>query len=127
MNHAENLTFGASPEIVSRARELRTRMTLAEIRLWNKLRNKQCGGFKFRRQHPIEMFIADFYCHETRLVIELDGGIHFSDENREYDENRTAEIEKWDIKVIRFKNEEVYENLDEVVGRIKEECEKRKF
>ena len=125
MNHAENITYGASSEIIKRAKELRSRMTIAEVRLWNKLRNRQCGNYKFRRQHPIERFIADFYCHEVRVVIELDGAIHNSAENREYDDNRTAEFEKWDITVIRFSNEEVYENLDSVVNTIKEFCDKR--
>ena len=125
MNHAENITYGAYPEIIRRAKELRSRMTMAEVRLWNKLRNKQCGGYKFRRQHPIERFIADFYCHEVRVVIELDGAVHNSTESREYDDNRTAEFEKWDIAVIRFSNEKVYENLETVVNTIKELCDNR--
>jgi very-short-patch-repair endonuclease len=127
MNHAENITYGACPEIIRRAKELRSRMTLSEVRLWNKLRNRQCGAYKFRRQHPIERFIADFYCHEVRVVIELDGAVHNSSESKEYDDNRTAELEKWDIAVLRFSNNEVYENLETVTSRIKEFCDKREI
>lgn len=100
---------------------------MAEVRLWNKLQNKQCGAFKFRRQHPIEVFIADFYCHEVRVVVELDGAVHNSAENKEHDDNRTAEFEKWDITVIRFSNKQVYENLETVVKTIEELCNRRKL
>ncbi|MGF7140918.1 endonuclease domain-containing protein [Roseimarinus sediminis] len=125
MNHAENITYGASPEIIKRANELRKRMTLSEIRLWNKLRNRQCGGYKFRRQHPIERFIVDFYCHEVRVVVEVDGPVHLSKEHTEYDDNRSAELEKWEIEIIRFTNEQVNENLEAVIGEIKQVCDKR--
>jgi len=124
-NHAENLAFGASQEIVDRAKNLRKRMTLAERVLWDKLRDHQLGGFKFRRQHPIDWFIADFYCHEKRLVVELDGGIHSTPEQREYDEARTGELENWEIEVIRFTNDEVLHSMDRVLLKIKEACERR--
>jgi len=126
MNHAENITYGAYPEIIKRAKELRSRMTIAEHLMWNKLRNRQCGGYKFRRQHPIERFIADFYCHEVRVVVELDGAIHNSIESREYDVNRTAEFEKWEITVIRFSNEQVCDNIENVLKTIKGFCDSRK-
>lgn len=100
-------------------------MTLSEIRLWNKLRNRQCGGYKFRRQHPIERFIVDFYCHEVRVVVEVDGPVHLSKEHTEYDDNRSAELEKWEIEIIRFTNEQVNENLEAVIGEIKQVCDKR--
>ena len=123
--YQENLNYGASPDIIEKARNLRKRMTEAEEILWSKLRNKQLEGFKFRRQHPIWIFIADFYCHEVKLVVELDGGIHQKNEAKEYDTNRTAEIEKFEIKVIRFKNEEVLQSLNQVLLRIRTECETR--
>ncbi len=123
--YQENLNYGASPDIIEKARNLRKRMTEAEKLLWSNLRNKQVSGFKFRRQHPIWIFIADFYCHEAKLVVELDGGIHQKIEVSEYDTNRTAEIEKFEIKVIRFKNEEVLQNLNMVLSKIKKECKTR--
>ena len=124
--HEETLNYGASIEIVERARDLRKRMTDVEILLWSHLRNKKLDGFKFRRQHPIWIFIADFYCHEVKLVVELDGGIHQQKEIKEHDINRTAELKRFEIKVIRFTNEEVLENTEKILNQIKEECEKRK-
>jgi very-short-patch-repair endonuclease len=93
-------------------------MTNAEKILWDSLKNKQVLYLRFRRQHPIDLFIADFYCHTARLVIELDGEIHKS--QLEYDEGRTAEMERFDIEVIRFKNEEVENNIENVLKRIEE-------
>ncbi|MDX9948512.1 MAG: endonuclease domain-containing protein [Bacteroidales bacterium] len=69
---------------------------------------------KFRRQHPVDIFVLDFYCHELKLAIEVDGEIHLSTEVREYDEGRTYELEKFGIKILRFTNEQIFENLDEV-------------
>jgi len=82
-------------------------MTRAEKILWSKLRKKQIDGVIFRRQHPIDIFIVDFYCHKHQLVIEVDGGIHNLPGVSERDEGRTYELEKWGLKVIRFTNEEV--------------------
>jgi len=124
--HEETLNYGASIEIIDKARDLRKRMTEAEKLLWSYLRSKKLGGFKFRRQHPIWIFIADFYCHEVKFVIELDGGIHQLNEIKEYDVNRTAEMERFEIKVIRIKNEEVLENTNGVLRKIQDACEKRK-
>ena len=75
------------------AKDLRKKQTEAEVLLWSKLKSRKCGGYKFRRQHPIRQYIADFYCHEQRLVIEVDGKIHLSKDQREKDLNRTAELE----------------------------------
>jgi very-short-patch-repair endonuclease len=121
--YQENLFYGASQLITKRAIELRKNMTPVEKELWKHLKNKQILGLRFRRQHPIDIFIADFYCHKIKLVIELDGQIHSTPKNIEYDENRTAELERLGIKVIRFKNEEVLENIEEVVSQIKKKCE----
>ena len=116
----DNLFYGASETIKSRAKLLRKETTVAEKILWNKLRNRQLEGLKFRRQHPIDIFIADFYCHENKLVVEVDGKIH--DYQKEYDEGRTAELERLGITVIRFSNEEVKNNIKLVTRRIKEVC-----
>ena len=126
MSYNDNLFYGASPLIMQRAKELRNRTTKAEELLWNCLRNKKLG-FKFRRQHPISRFIADFYCHEKRLVIEIDGGNHDRPENKQYDENRTAELDRFGIKVIRFKNRDVECFLADTVKNIKRELEHRKI
>ncbi|MDA3928353.1 MAG: DUF559 domain-containing protein [Prolixibacteraceae bacterium] len=114
----KTMYFGAKPEILEKAKTLRKNMTNAEEILWNCIKNKQVLNTRFRRQHPIDIFIADFYCHTARLVIELDGEIHKS--QLEYDEGRTAEMERFDIEVIRFKNEEVENNIENVLKCIEE-------
>jgi very-short-patch-repair endonuclease len=126
-NYTENLTFSASPEIMDRARALRVRMTPAEKLLWLNLRNRKLGGYKFRRQHPVDKFIADFYCHEKRVAIEIDGGIHLVEEQIEYDKNRTVALNNWGIEVIRFTNEEVLHSMLEVLRKIKTFCDNREF
>ena len=118
MTYSENLFYGASPEIHRRARELRKQMTPAEKKLWDILKGKSLSGFKFRRQHPIKKFIVDFYCHELKLVIEVDGSIHNQKDQAEYDLGRTFELEELGLKVIRFRNEEVFDLTDEVLDRI---------
>lgn len=77
---------------------------------------------RFRPQHPIDIFIADFYCHPIKLVIEIDGGIHQNEKQKEYDIGREAELKKLSIDVIRFTNEEVIDNIGGVVKVIKENC-----
>ncbi|HKL07325.1 MAG TPA: endonuclease domain-containing protein [Bacteroidales bacterium] len=94
--------YGAKPIIFERAKALRENPTKAEIALWDILRKKQMMGLRFKQQHPIRIFIADFYCHAIKLVIEVDGDIHNAEENKEYDQNRTAELENYGITVIRF-------------------------
>jgi very-short-patch-repair endonuclease len=121
-SYQENLFYGASQLIMSRAIELRKKMTPVEIELWKHLKNKQLLGLRFRRQHPIDIFIVDFYCHYLKLVIELDGGIHSNPENKDYDTNRTAELERYGIKIIRFNNEDVMDDIEKVVTIIKNEC-----
>ena len=111
----KTMYFRATPTTLETARILRKRMTNCEIMLWEKLKGKILG-LRFRSQHPIDIFIADFYCHEARLVIEIDGEIH---EGRiEYDDGREAEIEKYGIKVIRFTNDEIINDIISVVNKI---------
>lgn len=98
------------------ARKLRTNLTLAEQRLWNALRAKQLQGHRFRRQHPIGPYIADFACIEKMLIIELDGGQH--QEQIQYDENRTAFMQTQGWTVIRFWNNDVLQNFDGVLATI---------
>jgi very-short-patch-repair endonuclease len=87
-----SMFYGASPIIFERAKLLRESMTEAEKRLWLFLNKNKIMGLRFRAQHPIERFIADFYCHAIKLVIEVDGDIHKNQENQEYDIGRTAEL-----------------------------------
>ena len=112
----KTMYFGAKPAIVNKARILRDTMTYYEKLLWDKLKWKQISGLRFPRQHPIDIFIADFYCHTARLVVEINGEIHLMSD--EYDNGRTAEMEKFDILVIRFTNEEVVNDIEAVIGKI---------
>ena len=99
-------------------------MTEAEIILWNALRNSRLEGHKFRRQHPIGRFIADFYCHEARLVVEVDGEIHNEPDSQVYDEDRSRVLKELNIKVIRFANHEILNSLEEVLNQINMEIQK---
>jgi cyclase len=108
------------------AKYLRRNETKAEKMLWERLRNKQVGGLKFRRQHPIGYFITDFYCHEPRLIVELEGKIHNKKEQKEYDKLRKELIETWDYSIIYFKNEQLYNDIDGVLRIIKETALKLK-
>jgi len=115
--------FGAKPDIFEKATILRENMTEAEMLLWEKLKDRNLFRQKFRRQHPIDIFIVDFYCHPIRLVIEIDGGYHLNSEQKEYDIGRSAELENWELKIIRFTNNEIFANIDEVVRKIQTKVE----
>ena len=108
----------------SRRRDLRVKQTEAEKILWQKLRNRQINGFKFFRQCSIGKYIADFYCSELRLVIELDGSQHYEENSLEYDKIREEFMKNLDIKTIRFNNLDVFKNLDEVMERVYDEVRK---
>ena len=98
---------------IENARRLRQRPTEAELKLWSALRHKQLEGYRFRRQVPIGEFVADFACLSERFIIEVDGGQH--DIEREKDGARTAWLETRGYRVIRFWNNDVLGNLDGVV------------
>ena len=102
----------------SRRRDLRVKQTEAEKILWQKLRNRQINGFKFFRQCSIGKYIADFYCSELRLVIELDGSHHYEENVFEYDKIREEFMKSLDIQTIRFSNLDVFKSLDEVMERV---------
>ena len=110
--------YKAKPEIFKRAKELRKNLTEAEKSLWTKLKGNQINGLRFKRQHPIGKFIVDFYCHKASLVIELDGSIHNELEVAERDKGREYELERLGLKVVRFTNKEVLENIEKVVENI---------
>ena len=119
----KQMYYGANSSTLEKARHLRNRMTHEEILLWEKLKKKQVLNLRFRRQHPINTYIADFYCHTAKLVVELDGKIHLK--SKEYDKERTKIIEDFGIKVIRFTNEDVKRNIKNVVLEIEEILMKR--
>ncbi len=107
------LTYNTS---IDNAKRMRQNPTEAESIMWTQLRRKNLG-FNFRRQHPIDQFIADFVCLEKKLIVEIDGGIH--QETKEYDEQRTLELNKLGYTVIRFTNEQVIAQVDQVISEIK--------
>jgi very-short-patch-repair endonuclease len=112
------------PTIRKFARELRQPQTPAETTLWRHLRNRNLE-YKFRRQHPIESFIIDFYCAKAKLLIEVDGETHFQKAQIEYDQARTEYLERLGYKVIRFTNDDIRYNLNAVIARIIEQVETR--
>lgn len=111
---------GATAIIFQYAEKLRANMTATELIIWNYLKAKPFG-FKFRRQHPINRFILDFYCHRKRLSIEIDGGYHLNKEQSEKDKERTAYLKKVGIKELRFSNQEVENALDSIISKIENE------
>ena len=114
----DNLHKGAHPWLFAYARQNRKQQTEAEEILWGKLRNGRLQGFKFRRQHPIYDFIADFYCASCSLVVEIDGAYHEVTDQAAYDRERTYMLNEINVKVIRFTNREVLEKIDFVIKEI---------
>ena len=110
-----NLNFSG---LVREARELRKNQTPAEETLWQLLRNKKLNGLKFRRQHQIGHYIVDFYCHERKLIVELDGAVHDTPERQKHDSVRNKFLTSSGFKIIRFRNEEVFNNIEEVLKQI---------
>ena len=100
------------------SRRLRKEMTDAERLLWSKIRGKQVKGFQVYRQKPIGRFVVDFYCPKAKLVIELDGGQHYSEVIQAKDESRDKYMESVGLKVLRFSDTEVFENLPGVIEEI---------
>ena len=115
-----SMFYGSKAITLRAASMLRKNMTLAEMVLWKKLKDKSIFKTKFRKQHPVNKYIVDFYCHEYKLVIEVDGELHNQKEVNEYDLNRTAVLNNYGIKVIRFTNYEVMFKMDEVLSRIQQ-------
>jgi very-short-patch-repair endonuclease len=103
-----------------RARELRTASTDAERLLWSRLRDRRLAGYKFRRQHPVGRFFADFACLEATLVVEIDGGQHYDDQARSADDRRTVALIAEGFQVLRFSNRDVLAECDAVLSRILE-------
>ena len=112
--------YGAGNLIFENAKRLRENPTNAETVLWGYLKQRPLGQ-KFRRQHPIGIYIADFYCHALKLVIEVDGDIHADPEVAERDKRRQIDLEQDGLTVIRFKNEEVEKKLEDVIKEIEKQ------
>ena len=110
---------------MSRARHLRKNSTPQERLLWRQLRNRHLEGWKFRRQHPIEPYILDFYCPKARLAIELDGGGHNFASKESFDQERTRFLEGKGMVVLRFWNPQITTELDSVLETIWSTLEQR--
>ena len=100
------------------ARNLRKSMTDAERLLWSKIRRKQLKGLQFYRQKVIGNYIVDFYCHKANLVIEIDGGQHYSNKAKEKDSKRDAYLNRLGLKVLRYTNLDVRKNIEGIVEDI---------
>ena len=108
----------ATGSVQQNARDLRRGQTQAEAKLWSLLRNRQLKGKKFRRQHPIGRYVVDFYCHECKIVVEVDGNFHLDAESQQYDKSRTASLNEIGITVLRFWNEQVMRDCIKVLQKI---------
>ncbi len=108
---------------VTRARELRRVATEAEKALWEELRDRKLGGFKFRRQVPVGAFVLDLYCAQSRLAVEVDGGGHAEAQQAAYDDERTQLLARRGIRLLRFWNDDVMRHREAVLERILRELE----
>jgi very-short-patch-repair endonuclease len=97
---------------VDRARQMRRDKTRAEERAWTQLKDRRTLGLKFHRQVPIDRYIVDFYCHEIRVIVEIDGGVHDRPGQAEWDAKKNRRLEELGYKVLRITNEEVLNHLD---------------
>jgi very-short-patch-repair endonuclease len=118
MSDSSSRIRGTTPSIETAAKELRQRSTPAEQKLWQALRGGKLAGLKFRRQYPVGNFILDFYCSACKLAVELDGAIHQT--QLEYDAARTAQLEAYGYKVLRFSNAAVVQQLETVLTDIRQ-------
>ena len=107
-------------KLKARARKLRMNMTDAEVKLWIHIRKKQVAGIQFFRQRPVGNYIVDFYAPDAGLVIEVDGGQHYEDDGLKNDETRDAFLKEQGLRILRFSNTDVLQNIEGVVGKISE-------
>ena len=109
--------------VIDIARELRQNLTQSEKLLWEKIRNKQLDGYRFRCQHPVYRYVLDFYCHEAMLAVEIDGDVH--EKREEYDQYRGELLQHIGIRTLRFTNKEVISNVEEILNTIHSILESR--
>jgi very-short-patch-repair endonuclease len=114
------------PAAIQNARSLRRSATIPERVLWNALRHRKLGGWKFRRQHPVGPFVLDFFCREKSIAIELDGDIHSQKETAIYDLERTRYFKRLGVRILRFPNDQVLGNLPGVLSKITKAMENHK-
>src|SRR6266545_3730744 len=112
------------PRLKPRRRKLRRRLTIAEARLWNHLKDRKLRSKKFRRQHSVGPYILDFYCPGERLAVELDGAAHDHEAAQNYDSKRSAFLEGLGIRTLRFENGEVRKNMEGVLRAIEARFER---
>ncbi|WP_245181081.1 endonuclease domain-containing protein [Flavobacterium sp. XN-5] len=122
LQHDDSMWKGAPGNGFLMAQYLRERATAAEVYLWERLKLNQFQGLKFRRQHPIGIYIVDFYCHQKKLIIEVDGEYHGDLEQVQKDTERTDFLNFQGLHVIRFSNEKVLTEIDSVLEEIGECC-----
>lgn len=108
----------ASQELIARARQLRREATTAESLLWELLRDRRLLGRKFRRQHPIGQFIADFFCDDARLIIEIDGAVHREPTQQERDRLREEILREHGFAILRFTNDQILDRTEQVLQEI---------
>ena len=113
--------YSSNAKTFQYAHKLRRQMTDAEKSLWKHLCRNQLDGYRFKRQHPIINYIADFYCHKAKLIIEVDGKIHEQNEQIIHDRERTTKIETLGCRVMRFTNTEVMNQIEYVIMSIRKE------
>ena len=124
MNSLESSTWSkqkVNEQLLNNAREMRKVPTKSEAILWKELRNRKLFGAKFRRQHPFRGFVLDFYCEQAKLCIEVDGSAHDDELQIEYDKCRQEFLLEFGIKTIRFRNEQVENDLVGVSKKIRDE------
>jgi very-short-patch-repair endonuclease len=115
----------ADTRCLDNARHARRHATDAETLLWRHLRRQQLDGLRFRCQHPVGQYLLDFYCHEARLAVELDGGGHAGESQLHHDTERSAQLQAMGIRVVRFWNHDVLSNIDGVVQALRQALEER--
>ena len=113
-------------ELKQKRRDLRNNMPDAEVILWSRIQRRQLLDYRFRRQYSVGNYVLDFYCPRLKFGIELDGDSHFREGAKQYDEQRQAYIESFGIRVVRFLNTDVYDNLDGVLEVLVSEIQARK-
>jgi len=117
--------FGASTELLKRAKQLRMNLTKTESLLWDRLKNKKNFPIRWRRQHPAHKFILDFYCPFLKLAVEIDGDSHLSESAKFYDQDRDKIMLEFGVTTLRFTNDDILKRIDGVENKIRVEIEKR--
>src|SRR5690554_3946508 len=118
--HDRGMHKGAPPSSFKKAQNLRRNMTPSEERLWGYLKNKKFQGLKFRRQHPIHLYVVDFYCHQLGLIIEVDGLYHDDGLQIKKDLERSNILKSQNLHILRFSNQEVDNSIEKVLADLRE-------